>query len=384
MELNDNIHKKQSNSSKCNQKVIKKRLNFNKKHHMLNTTNLIESSHYNYNKIFQKKSAPHGLHDIRSSSNINFYPNKKSIKNSLSFYPINIKIPLIMQSNKNIDNKHIHNKSPINIIKIPKTNLNNNSKITFKTNTIKNKDNRNINYILSSSNFSTKDVNYGLFKKKIKYKTNDRAFNNLCNSMSLISNHKITGQNSNSNIVDITSNYNKNLQRLEEVQKEKEELNKLFNETEKESETINGKIKEIEKENRVLKAKISEYNKKNEKLSSNLDKIIKLIKLLKNNGFDVAEILNNLSEYDNDENYEEINNLESDKDFSFKIVENMYQSNSKKRKNNKKKKKEINENNISSSNENIKEEIENDINDKEMEEFSFKITKKKLSKSISE
>lgn len=386
MSLNDNIQKKQSNWKNDNQKVIKKKLNFNKKHHILNTTNLIESSHYNYSKIFQRKKPPHPLGDIRSSSNINFYPNKKSNKNSLAFYPINLKIPLIMQSNKNIDNKHNHNKSPINIIKIPKTNLNNNNmKINynmFKTNTNKNKENRNINYVLSASNLSSKDINSGLFKKKIKNKTNDRAFNNLCNSMSLITNHKILAQNTNSNIIDITTNTIKNSKKYESMQKEKEELNRIYNEKMKESEEINGKIKELEKENRSLKGKIGEYHKKNDELASNLDKIIKLIKLLKNNGFDVADILNNLSEYDN-ENFEENHNLESDKDFSFKMGENNYESISNKRKNKIKNKnnKEIKESIISSSKDNFKEDVDNNLNNKEMEEFSFKINKKKLTHS---
>ena len=98
------------------------------------TINFIESQ-YNFNKIIQKKNSPNLLHDIRSSSTSNFYPSNKG-KKSLVYYPINLKIPMINNSNKNNDNKRIGNKSPIDIIKIPKTNLNNNN-IKINYNTIK-------------------------------------------------------------------------------------------------------------------------------------------------------------------------------------------------------------------------------------------------------
>lgn len=352
MSLKEKNKSRQSNWTNL-PKENKIRLNFNKKHNnnSFYTIDYLESQ-YNFNKMIQKKKPPQLLREIRSSSTTsNFFQNKnmKNSKNSLVFYPLNIKIAALNKTNKNIDKKN-NKKSPTDIIKIPKTNLNNNKqKInygTIKINTNKNKDNTNINYLLSACNLSAKNINSGIFKRKIKEKRNNNGstYNNLSNSITYININKVFPLNSNSNIMrnNIVTNININKNnRYEEAKKEQEKLNELLEEKNKYSERINEKIKDLQCKNKILMLKINKIGKENDNYASTLDKIIKLIKLLKNNGFDVADIIKNLSVYDNEESNEE-EEIEENKDFSFG--------------------KEGNENN----------KIKND------EEFSFKNNKKKI------
>ena len=369
------------------------------KNNCFRTINFIDSQ-YNFNKRIQKKRPPNILYDNRSSSTSNFNSKNNKAINSLAFYPLNLKIPIIYKSNKNIDKKILHNKSKIDIITIPKTNLNNNErKINFniKMNTNKNKENKNINYLLSACNLSAKNINSGIFKKKIKDKINSKKFNNLSNSMTFINKNKTT-QNSisnNSNIIGNITNTNNNLNntnnknavKLEEAKKEQERLNEIYNEKSIFSQKISERIKELESKNKILLQKINKIKKENDNFASTLDKIIKLIKLLKNNGFDVGDIIKNLSIYDNEESNEEEDeekNKERDsistiKEFSFKIANDKIESNSLNDIETNEhikyiKKKEIEENDVDIPLNNIKKIAKNKIknNIKNDEEFSFK------------
>ena len=71
----------------------------------------------------------------------------------------------INKINKYIVNYRLHNKSIIDIIKIPKTNNNKNSinhKI-LKMNKNKNKESKNINYVISAYNLPYKNTFFGDF-----------------------------------------------------------------------------------------------------------------------------------------------------------------------------------------------------------------------------
>jgi DNA-binding transcriptional MerR regulator len=313
-------------------KERKTQLNFNKRSvkNSFKTLNYVEP-HNIYNKMIPKKGT--SFHDMRSSSTIDIYSKKNNSKNGLSFFPINLKAPILNNSSKNIDSKNKNNKDnkfPVDIIKIPKTNLNNsgNNKIIYNfikmNNTNKNKDSKNIKYILSAS---SKNNSGGIFKKKILNKNNGSSFNNLSNSITYVNNTKVSGINSTSNIVGFDNtniNINNNKNRFEAAQKEKERLNILFNEKVNDSKKMNERIKDLENKNKILIQKIELIKKENDNYSSTLDKMIKLIKLLKNNGIDVAEILKNLSQYDHEESDEEekkeedIESVNINKEFSFK------------------------------------------------------------------
>ena len=184
MSLKEKNKSRQSNWTNL-PKESKIKLKLYKKHdnNSFHTIDFVESQ-YNFNKIIQKKKSPKLIHEIRSSSTSSFFQNQR-MKNSLVFYPLNLKMPVLNKTNKNIDNKKTNIKSPIDVIKIPKTNLNSNGqKINYRTNkvnTSKNKDNKNINYLFSACNLSAKNINSGLFKKKIKDKCiiNNSTHNNL-------------------------------------------------------------------------------------------------------------------------------------------------------------------------------------------------------------
>ena len=328
MSLKDSI-KKQNQSNWTNlPKNAKKQFNFNRNNQngSFKTLNYLDPQ-YNNNKIPQKKRPPHLLHDSRASSTVNFFPNGK-IKNSLAFYPLDVRMAPINKTNKHIDNYRMHNKSTIDIIKIPKTNTNKNS-IThkiLKMNTNKNKEAKNINYVISAYNLPSKNTSFGDFMKKIisnKASNHNAGFSN---SMTLI--NKNTQNSSNIPGLDTINNMNvassKN-EKYEQAQKENERLNQILNEKIKNSQKINERIKELETKNKKLVQKINKFQKKNDNLSSTLDKIIKLMKLLKSNGFDIGEILGNLSSYDEEEidikeKKDEKEESESSlKDFSFKL-----------------------------------------------------------------
>ena len=360
MSLKDSV-KKQNQSNWTNlPKNAKKQLNFNRNHQnsSFKTMNYIDAQ-YNNSKILQKKRPPHLLHDSRSSSTINFFPKGKA-KNALSFYPIDVHMIPNNKTNKHMDLYQFHNKSAIDIIKIPKTNTNKNN-IThkiLKMNTNKNKEAKNINYVISAYNLPSKNSYFGDFMKKINHKISN---NNgaLSNSMTLI----------------INLGANKN-EIYEKAQKEKERLNQVLNEKIKNSQKINERIKELETKNKKLVQKINNVQKKNDNLSSTLDKIIKLMKLLKSQKFNISEILSNLSSYD-DEDFDEEKKEDKDdsesslKDFSFKLVEQDEGRRGDKDKNNGKvKAKKIA--NMNKKNNKLKER----------EEFSFRNNKKIISHSV--
>jgi len=383
MSLKDSI-KKQNQSNWTNlPKNAKKQFNFNRNNQngSFKTLNYLDPQ-YNNNKIPQKKRPPHLLHDSRASSTVNFFPNGK-IKNSLAFYPLDVRMAPINKTNKHIDNYRMHNKSTIDIIKIPKTNTNKNS-IThkiLKMNTNKNKEAKNINYVISAYNLPSKNTSFGDFMKKIisnKASNHNAGFSN---SMTLI--NKNTQNSSNIPGLDTINNMNvassKN-EKYEQAQKENERLNQILNEKIKNSQKINERIKELETKNKKLVQKINKFQKKNDNLSSTLDKIIKLMKLLKSNGFDIGEILGNLSSYDEEEidikeKKDEKEESESSlKDFSFKLGD---QLNAKIDLDNKEDKdsdklniKKIN--NMNKKNSKLKEH----------EEFSFRNNKKIISHSV--
>ena len=383
MSLKDSI-KKQNQSNWTNlPKNAKKQFNFNRNNQngSFKTLNYLDPQ-YNNNKIPQKKRPPHLLHDSRASSTVNFFPNGK-IKNSLAFYPLDVRMAPINKTNKHIDNYRMHNKSTIDIIKIPKTNTNKNS-IThkiLKMNTNKNKEAKNINYVISAYNLPSKNTSFGDFMKKIisnKASNHNAGFSN---SMTLI--NKNTQNSSNIPGLDTINNMNvassKN-EKYEQAQKENERLNQILNEKVKNSQKINERIKELETKNKKLVQKINKFQKKNDNLSSTLDKIIKLMKLLKSNGFDISEILGNLSSYDEEEidikeKKDEKEESESSlKDFSFKLGD---QLNAKMDLDNKDDKdsdklniKKIN--NMNKKNSKLKEH----------EEFSFRNNKKIISHSV--
>ena len=373
-----------TNLPKNAKKQIKKfDFNRNNQNNSYKTINYLDVQ-YNNNKMLQKKRPPHLLHDSRSSSTMNFFPNSK-VKNSLAFYPLDIKMAQINRTHKHIDNYRLHNKSTMDIIRMPKTNTNKNS-IThkiLKMNSNKNKETKNINYVISAYNLPSKNTCFGDFMKKIINNNNKNSNVNaaLSNSMTLI--NKNNQNISNVPGFDTINNINNKNEKYEAAQKEKERLNQILNEKIKNSHKINEKIKELESKNKKLIQKINKFQKKNDNLSSTLDKIIKLMKLLKSNGFDISEILANLSGFEEEE-YEKKDDKDDStstiKDFSFKVGDQVNNNEIYIKENNK-------ENNEGKDSDKVKMKKILNMNKKnaklkEKEEFSFRNNKKIISHSV--
>ena len=152
---------------------IQKQINFIKKNNnnkkVFNANNFIQSK-FNYNKMIQNKNSSQPIHENRSSSVSNLLQ-KNDDKKRLIFFPINLKVPSINQNWKNMEREK--NKSMIDIIKIPKNNINNNEN--------KAKENNNINYIFNTYNLSSKNPSYKLIKKKTKETINkETAIGRIC------------------------------------------------------------------------------------------------------------------------------------------------------------------------------------------------------------
>ena len=347
MSLKDNTKKINQNNLQNYPNIhdFQKQINFIQKNgnnkNLFKANNFIQSK-FNYKKIIQNKKPSQPIHENRSSSVSNLLQ-KNDDKKRFIFFPINVKVPSV---NKNLKNMERDKNKSIEIIKIPKNNINNNDNKT--------KENNNINYIFNTYNLSSKNPSYKLIKKKtietLNKENNNNAFSN---SMILLNNNnnnnnsnKVITINSNnktilagvttythdqSQTVDTNNGYIIKNIRFEEIQKDKERLNALFNEKIKDSQKINERINEFEMKNKILEQKINKYKEENDNLASTLDKVIKLIKLLKNSGFDVAEILNNLSAYDDEESDEsetkkkdeDEKSIISFKDYSIKMCEDV-------------------------------------------------------------
>ena len=345
MSLKDNDIKSSQNNLINFPKNIKKKINFNKKlnDNTINTLKYIKLQ----KKDYLNKRSPNFIHDNHSSSSINIYSRNKN-KNSLSTNKINIKASSILnKSHKDIGDKNIYtknNKSQIDINKVfIKTNLNNNNnneKIIFNSmnNSNKNKDNKSISSFLNSFSLYTKNANSGLFRKKILSRNDHSGYNNnQSNSMmTILKGYKIYNSYSNifstfnNNKINLLNNKNDNFKDLE---KEKKRLSIIFNEKIIDSQKIDDKIKELENKNKILEEKIDKIKNENDNLYTTINKIKKFIKIMKNKGYDIDNIINNISYYDiEDSNDEKEDNKDINfqqiilyKDFSFKNRENVQQ-----------------------------------------------------------
>ena len=125
----------------------------------------------------------------------------------------------------------------------------------------------------------------------------------------------------------ILSNNNK----YEELKKENEELNKLYKEKMNENKKHKNKMNYLENKNAHTMNKIEKIKKENERYSQILEKVLKLLQILKKKGLNIEEILENLSETEDDLNnsnnsYE--NKLSENSSFNSKSSENNFEINS--------------------------------------------------------
>ena len=235
------------------------------------------------------------------------YSEKKIKKQRRIFIPINLGGPLI--KTYNTKKKIEYNKSASDIISNNPlkgfSNKNyNNFDYEYKN---ERKSQRNtINYIINNFNLSLKkkDKDYSHRSKQTKeFKGFNRSLISSNNNQCVIKN--------NNNI-----NYINNI-KYEELKKENENLILVYEEKLKENKKHKNKINYLENKNSQIIKKVDKIKKENEKYSKILEKVLKVLKKLKNNGLNVEEILENLSETEEDELDNNSNSDDFDENSSF-------------------------------------------------------------------
>lgn len=170
-------------------------------------------------------------------------------------------------------------------------------------------------------------INNKEYHNKRKKNSQYNTVNYIANNINLSSNKKdnkfqeikginsIASLNNNNNI---NSNCNKNNNnnnslKYDELKKTNEKLNLLLNEKLRDNKKFKNKVNYLENKNEQILKKIEKIKKENDKSAQILEKVIKLLQILKTNGLDVEELLENISYSEDDDDLE--NNTYSD-DFS--------------------------------------------------------------------
>ena len=231
------------------------------------------------------------------SSSIIIQKRKNSEKKRHIFIPINLKGPSIKTNN---DKKKIsYNKSTSDLINDRYYNFNNKiNNNEFINKTKKNSQHNTINYIINNLSSNKKESTH--HKKFNEFKGISKSIVSPNNNKKLISNNNIN---------------NNNLM-YEELKKENEKLVFLFNEKIKDNKKNKNKIDYLENKNEQILKKIHKIKKENDKYAKILEKVLKLLQILKSNGLDVEEILENLSYTEDEEienNSDDISSINSNK-----------------------------------------------------------------------
>ena len=260
-----------------------------KKNLLFNTMNRIDCEKYNFKT---KKVSRGGKHFSRSSSVIIQKPKNSASKNKAYNSNNNMNIKgSVFKKYSNKTKKISYNKSCTDLHKNNKKNIFNSSNTnTIEVNKRMKKCNREIehetiNYIINTFNLSSKNIDPVLHKNKSK------DFNGIVKSI-----------NNNNKAININNTINpKNHIKIEELKKENEKLIKIFNDKINDNKNYRNKITDLENKNSILSKKTSKLKKENEKYSKILGKVLKLLQILKQNGLDVEEILENLSSTEDDD-----------------------------------------------------------------------------------
>ena len=220
------------------------------------------------------------------------------------FIPINLGAPLI--KTYNTKKKIEYNKSASDIININNpfkglSNKNNNNNLDYDYcyKNKKNSQHNTINYVINNFNLSLKRKDSNCAHKTKEFKGINRSL-----------------MSANKNNLGFKTNNSINSNKYEELKKENENLILIYNEKIKENKKHKNKINYLENKNTHILKKVEKIKKENEKYSKILEKVLKLLQILKNNGLNVEEILENLSEtddeFDNNSNSDENENENED------------------------------------------------------------------------
>ena len=328
----------------------------------MSISSVISSNNNQYKKIFSKfanKSRINVNHLIlnKNKSDKNFFANKLNENNLKKIIITKDKVSPFNSTHfdKSIsttiskvkDNfqktKKYYLKSPINFFKavpLPSTlNLNSNKNIPLLSiNTNKNtnlsQDNpqktveyNSINCIINNFNLSCKNIDsHGENKKTelIKFK---KYYDFFCKNNKKIKNHIISLKKNismNNNIKSIsniseTNNYNINNISNDNIKTEDLEKKQIQERIQKRHQENKKKmiyLKELEKKNQKLKNEYQEIKMKNIEYNKALEKLFKFLRVLKNNGMDVQEMMDNISSGEDYDEYLDIDEETEESDDS--------------------------------------------------------------------
>ena len=328
----------------------------------MSSTSLIEPDNIKFKKIFNNinfKGKININHIILNRNNpiknFNNQTNKKNIikKDIIAPFKYNnlSSISILNKANDSMQKqKKIFIKSPFTLLKdaplsINKINTNKNKSSSLPAsdnkkngnkvlNHLKNIEYNSINYIINNFNLSCKNIdtpedinkksdslirlnNYDFFdirNKKIKSKMNNLKKNNILanyeNNMKNLSHHNelnFSNMNNNNNI----SNDNIKIEeKMNELKQKEEKIKK----TQLETKNKMIYLKELEKKNKKLKDDYQDIKIKHEEYSKALERLYKFLRVLKNNGLDVSEMMDNISSGEDYDEYVEDDVEESEEE----------------------------------------------------------------------
>ena len=314
----------------------------------MSSTSLIEPDNIKFKKIFNNinfKGKININHIILNRNNPNKkFSNQTSQKNLIRkdiispFKYNNLSsLSFLNKANNSMQKqKKIFIKSPFSLLKdVPltinkiNTNKNKSSSLPISDNKkngnkvlnhLKNIEYNSINYIINNFNLSCKNMdtpedinkksdslirlnNYDFFdirNKKIKNKMNNLKKNNILsnyeNNVKNLShynelNYSNMNNNNNNNINNLSNDNIKIEEKISEIREKEEKIKKTQLETK--SKMIY--LKELEKKNKKLKSDYQDIKIKHEEYSKALERLYKFLRVLKNNGLDVSEMMDNIS-----------------------------------------------------------------------------------------
>jgi len=328
----------------------------------MSSSSLIEPDNIKFKKIFNNinfKGKININHIIINRNNpiknFNNQTNKKNIikKDIIAPFKYNnlSSISILNKANDSMQKqKKIFIKSPFTLLKdaplsINKINTNKNKSSSLPAsdnkkngnkvlNHLKNIEYNSINYIINNFNLSCKNIdtpedinkksdslirlnNYDFFdirNKKIKSKMNNLKKNNILanyeNNMKNLSHHNelnFSNMNNNNNI----SNDNTKIEeKMNELKQKEEKIKK----TQLDTKNKMIYLKELEKKNKKLKEDYQDIKIKHEEYSKALERLYKFLRVLKNNGLDVSEMMDNISSGEDYDEYVEDDVEESEEE----------------------------------------------------------------------
>ena len=328
----------------------------------MSISSVISSNNNQYKKIFSKFSNNNRIninHLIlnKNKSDKNFFDNNYN-KNNLK--KIIIKKDKVIPFNSTHFNKSISTniykakdnfpktkkyyiKSPISFFKgvsLPSTqNLNSNKNIPLLSiNTNKNtnisQDNpqktveyNSINCIINNFNVSCKSIGSHEENKKAEFIKFKKYYDFFCKNNQKIKNHIINLKRNSSmnnnikNLSNISENNNYNINNISNDNIKTEDLeNKQIQERIQKRHQENKKkmiyLKELEKKNQKLKNDYQEIKMKNIEYNKALERLFKFLRVLKNNGMDIQEMMDNISSGEDYDEYLDIDEETEESDDS--------------------------------------------------------------------